>query len=110
VVRAVLGFAKEKIPPSPGSCPGSVLCLKLNCLNSFAETAGVVGEEGDHDAEYGVTEAADVQDVAAIRDLARVRVVLSNGRLAARLSHFTILDDVLDAAESRRYISLYGDM
>ena len=33
--------------------------------------AGVLGEEGGYDAECGVPEAADVQDVAAIRGVGR---------------------------------------
>jgi len=45
--------------------------LHLDRLDFGEEPAGVLGEEGGHDAEHGVTEAADVQHVAPIRGLGR---------------------------------------
>ena len=42
---------------------------QLDLLDLGHEPAGVVGQEGDHDAEHGVTEAANVQDVGPLRGL-----------------------------------------
>jgi len=41
--------------------------LQLYPLDLGHEPAGIVGQEGGYDAEHGVTEAADVQDVRPFR-------------------------------------------
>jgi len=48
---------------------GGVLALQLHLLDLGHETAAVGGQESCYDAEHGVTEAADIQDVAMIRGL-----------------------------------------
>ena len=45
--------------------------LQFDRLNLRDEAVGVVGEESRDDAENGVTEAADVQDVVTVRGLRR---------------------------------------
>lgn len=44
--------------------------MRINRLDVSDEPAGLLGEKRCHDAEHGVTEAADVQDVRALRRLA----------------------------------------
>ena len=57
--------------PWPIAGPG-VLWLQLDRLDFGDKPAGVPAEERGHDVEHGVIEAADVQDVAAVRGLRRV--------------------------------------
>ena len=45
--------------------------LQLDGLDLGHEAAGVAAQERRHDAEHGVTEAADVQDVFPLRSLRR---------------------------------------
>ena len=45
--------------------------LQFDPLNLGNEPVGTVTEERSDDTEYGVTEAADIQDVATIRSLGR---------------------------------------
>jgi hypothetical protein len=56
--------------------------------------AVVAGHEGRHDAEHGVTEAADIQDVAAVRRLNRaVRLEVDRDRLRACKRSNAVLPD-----------------
>lgn len=50
---------------------GGILVCRPALLDLGHEPAGVVGQEGGNDAEHGVTEAADVQDVGPLRGLRR---------------------------------------
>src|SRR3990172_4925350 len=57
--------------PRAGIGSKDVPRLHLDRLDFADKPAGVLGGEGGHDTEHGVTEAADVQDVAAILGLGR---------------------------------------
>src|SRR4051812_31016399 len=58
------------IKPAAGIAP-DLRCqsLQLNQFDLANEAASVVGKERSHDIEHGVTEAADVQNVVALRRL-----------------------------------------
>jgi len=61
------------------------VCFVCKLVASISdEPAGVPGEEGGHDDEHGVTEAADVQEGAAVRSLGRgVRLHVDADELGA---------------------------
>jgi hypothetical protein len=57
--------------PSPQDVSRGALALQLHRLDLGHEPATIVGEKGGDNAERGVTEAADIQDVGPIRGLGR---------------------------------------